>query len=330
MTSNREFRNELSKILRTLDVYSIARDDIIELLLAIKFNKKHGVIPSATHLKLVELFCRSSGLIQEIIHSFRESSLEETLNPIVLQSEYFNLGALDFTNIMVDLKNIGYATIPMTLPRSICNEILNYAYLQQYTCIARSNSQDIRYKISTFDEIRPCTLSASMDESCIYSSVIISKIINDPVILGLVAFYLRSRVCIRSVSFWHSFESIDHKPSGELAQLFHYDLDEFRWLKLFIFLSDVTNENGPHVFIPGSHRSGFKDPNLLSRGYSRISDEDMDRYHSKSSWKYLTCAAGTLVLADTRCWHKGTAIRSGVRSVLQPEYAPSNFSKTLI
>jgi hypothetical protein len=56
----------------------------------------------------------------------------------------------------------------------------------------------------------------------------------------------------------------------------------------------------------------------------------MDQYHPRSSWKYLNCPAGTLVLADTRCWHKGTALRSGVRSVLQPEYAPSHFSKKLI
>jgi len=330
ITSDLHYRNQLGKILETLDIYSIGRDDIIELLLAMSFNNKHGVVPSSTHLKLVDLFCRSSGLIQETIHKFRHSPIQDTLNSIVLQSENVRITASDFTNIIADLKNIGYATLPCSLHKNICDEILSYAYLQQHTCLARYGSQNRRYEVSGLDELQPYTLSAAMKESCINASNTIHIIINDPVILGLVSFYLRTKICVRSVSFWHSFEAIDHEPYGELAQLFHYDLDEFRWLKLFIFLTDVSDNNGPHVFIPGSHRPGFKDPKLLSRGYARISDDDMDRYHPRSSWKYLTCSAGTLVLADTRCWHKGTAVKTGVRSLLQPEYAPTKFSMNLI
>jgi len=330
MISTKDFEDRLSTISEIFDAHSISRDDVLELLLAMTVNKKYGVTPSRTHLKLVELFCRSSGLIQDVIHRFRHVPLRETLNSIVLQSEYLSISAMDFSNIMKDLKDTGYATLPVRLDKSTCKEILDYAQFQEYSCMARCDSQDIRYTASNFNDIQPYTLSASMEESCILRSILITKIINDPVILSLVSFYLRSNVSMRAVSFWHSFESADHQPRGELAQLFHYDLDEFRWLKLFIFLTDVTYKNGPHVFISGFSRPGYKASSLLSRGYARISDDDMEHYHPRSSWQYLTCPAGTLTLADTRCWHKGTALQSGVRSVLQPEYAPTTFSKNLI
>lgn len=325
-----QFQEHLSKILNILNEFVVTKEDIVELLLAISYQNRYGIVPNATQLKLVKLFCLSSGLIQETIHSFRHLSVADTLKSIKLQSEYIKLSAKEFTSIMADLKNTGYATLPCLLDKNICHEILEYASSQQYSCLARSGSQSIRYEVKTLNDIIPNTLSASMTESCIYASQIIRDIIYDPVILGLVTFYLRTSICVRSVSFWHSFESIGQQPNAELAQLFHYDLDEFRWLKLFIFLTDVTDQNGPHVFIPGSHRPGFKNPSLLSRGYSRISDDDMNHYHPSNTWKYLICPAGTLVLADTRCWHKGTAIKTGVRTLLQPEYAPTRFSTKLI
>lgn len=330
MSTVEHFQDRLENIIKTLDANSVSRDDIVELLLAVSFSKRYDVVPEATHLKLVELFCRSSGLIQELIHKFRILPLNDTLESLVLHSNYISLSALDFTSIITDLCITGYARLPCRLDPGICKNILEYAYLQEYSCLAQHDDQHTKYAIQGLDEIRPYTLSAGMKESSIHGCELIDIIINDPVILGLATFYLRSSVCIRSVSLWHSFESAFHRPSGELAQLFHYDLDEFRWLKLFIFLTDVTPENGPHVFIPGSHRPGFKHPHLLSRGYSRISDEDMDHFHPRSSWEYVTCPAGTLVLADTRCWHKGTPIKSGVRTVLQPEYAPTRFSRNLI
>jgi ectoine hydroxylase-related dioxygenase (phytanoyl-CoA dioxygenase family) len=154
--------------------------------------------------------------------------------------------------------------------------------------------------------------------------------VNDPVINSLVRFYLRTAIQVRHVSLWHSFPAVNFQPESELAQLFHFDLDEFRWLKLFIFLTDVDLENGPHVYIPGTHKPGSKSSELLKRGYSRITDDDMELYHPRSTWREILCEAGTMVLADTRCWHKGAPVLDGVRSVLQPEYAPSSFSKEFL
>ena len=177
MTSTEEFQYHLNKIAKTLDIHSVSRNDIVELLLAISFNNKYDVIPNSTHLKLVKLFCQSSGLIQEIIHKFRHLPLAESINSITLQSEYISLSASDFTNIMIDLKNTGYATLPERLHESVCRRILEFANSQEYSCVAHVRCRDICYDIQTVDEMRPNTLSAYMKESCINGSDLINKII---------------------------------------------------------------------------------------------------------------------------------------------------------
>ena len=330
MSSINEFYHELSGLIRILDKYSVKRDDVIELLLAMSYSNKYGFIPNSTHLKLVNLFCQSSGSIQDLIHKFRHSSINDTITSIALSSDLFKISPLQFSEVICDLKDKGYAKLPVGLSSTFCNDILTYAESQEYLCVANADSKHFSYNAHGLSNLKPYTLAASVLEPCIYRSNHVKKILDDPVIRGLAEFYLRCPLMVRGVSMWHSFVSYDGKGKADLAQQFHFDLDEFRWLKVFIFLSDVTHANGPHVFIPGSHKPGIKSPELLSRGYARISDDEMSNFHPRSTWQYITCPAGTVVLADTRCWHKGTAVQSGVRSVLQPEYAPSNFSKNSI
>ena len=53
----------------------------------------------------------------------------------------------------------------------------------------------------------------------------------------------------------HVVERAWKGASSEAAQLFHFDMDRIRFLKVFIYLTDVGTENGPHVYVRGSHRS---------------------------------------------------------------------------
>ena len=327
MPSKDNFSFQVQSILHCLDEYSVSRDDLIELLVAIKFNNHYGCIPESTHIKLVNLFCRSSGRIQEIIHAFRIKPVNHLLNSIVLESNLFKTTPAEFSQIIRDLNDNGYAQLPFKLPPSKCAEILEYSSTCKHYCLIRNNECTERYEISSLDHLQKGTLSAHMYESDLISSKTISDIFFDKVIMGIASFYLRTDVCLHHGSLWHSYKTEGDYADSELAQLFHFDLDEFRWLKLFIFLTDVSSDNGPHVYIPGSHVPGTKSLELLSRGYARIPDDDMNRFHSKTSWKELTCPAGTLVFADTRCWHKGTSVNCGQRSILQPEYSPSTFSK---
>ena len=102
-------------------------------------------------------------------------------------------------------------------------------------------------------------------------------------------------------------------------------MDTFRWLKLFIYLTDVDLLAGPHEYIEKTHHAGKKNPVLLLRGYSRIKDDEVESSQPGAK-KLLTGGMGSMFLADTRCFHKGALPISKYRLILQPIYAPSDFS----
>ena len=154
------------------------------------------------------------------------------------------------------------------------------------------------------------------------ADTLISSIVSDPFLVDTVSTYLGAESHLLDYCLWYTFPSAS--PSSDAAQLFHYDLDTLRWLKVFIFLSDVGAENGPHEYVEGSHQPGSKPISLLKRDYARLSDSEIDNFYSVNR-KKLIARKGAVVLADTRCYHKGSNPTSGYRLVLQPIYAPSTF-----
>jgi len=330
VTTVSAFNEDLNRLSLILDKYQIHRDDLLELFLAMKYNRLYGGIPNKTHLKLVDFYCRSSGEVQDVIHSFRLRPARDTYSDLHLTSDLFTLSSSQFTDIIHDLSDDGYAQLPCVLSPQICFEILrssdtfNYSCLQRIDdCVTRQVSMGIPKDCSNY--IATYALENSLN-GCSH----IKDIVSDPVILSIVSHYFRCSAELKDLSFWHSFPTITAQPETDAAQLFHYDLDEFKWLKLFIFLTDVNLNTGPHVYIPGTHKTGSKPKELLEFGYARIPDHVMEMFFPSNTWHSIVCSAGTIVIADTRCYHKGTALLEGTRSLLSPEFAPSTFSKSFL
>ena len=83
------------------------------------------------------------------------------------------------------------------------------------------------------------------------------------------------------------------------AQYFHWDNDFRKFLKLYIYLTDVDEFNGPHVFVEGTHKKkNFN--HSLARLYG---DEDI--FNSYNSIKYFYGNKGSLFFTDSYGIHKG-------------------------
>lgn len=325
-----DFAENLNRLSLILDKYQIHRDDLLELLLAMKYDRLYGGIPNKTHLKLVDFYCRSSGEVQDVIHSFRLRPARDTYRDLQLTSDLFKLSSSQFTDIIHDLSDDGYAQFPCVLSPKICFEILrssdtfNYSCLQRIDdCVTRQVSKGIPKDCSNY-------IAAYALEDLLIGCSHIKDIVSDPVILSIVSHYFRCSAELKDLSFWHSFPTITGQPETDAAQLFHYDLDEFKWLKLFIFLTDVNLNTGPHVYIPGTHKTGSMPKELLEFGYARIPDHVMEMFFPSNTWRSIVCSAGTIVIADTRCYHKGSPLLEGTRSLLSTEFAPSTFSKSFL
>jgi hypothetical protein len=144
-------------------------------------------------------------------------------------------------------------------------------------------------------------------------------------LLQVAARYLDCIPIIDIATAWYSFPSTS--ASREAAQLFHFDLDRVRWLKMFIYLTDVGPLNGPHTLIPGTHRDGAIPKEVLRYGYTRLDDDTVARHFPRESWYEAVGPKGFVLLEDTRGLHKGAHLLKGHRLVAQVQYSASLFGE---
>jgi len=142
----------------------------------------------------------------------------------------------------------------------------------------------------------------------------------DPAMALVAQKYLGQPVVMDEIAFW--WTTTQRAEDANLnAQMFHQDRDRLSFLKFFIFLTDVTPETGPHVYLKGSHR---KIPWGLRKD-GRISD---DLVRAAGLWENvveLFGPAGTVMAVDTIGLHKGKTPIAGDRLALESEFSTSLF-----
>lgn len=108
----------------------------------------------------------------------------------------------------------------------------------------------------------------------------------------------------------------------------HRDAVHYPQFKAILYLSDVSEENGPYQYIEGSH----KESDILEKvkrgvefNKNRFSHEEVLELvgQDESKIKSYTGTAGTLILTETRGLHRGMPIVSGSRYALTNYYYPS-------
>ncbi len=122
------------------------------------------------------------------------------------------------------------------------------------------------------------------------------------------------------------------RPGGaepEGAQMWHRDMDDWRAVKLFVYLSDVTHETGPHQYIAGSHRASWfeergspPDPWFLGSGRG---NERMTKALDGLPRVEFVGEAGTCFLENTHGFHRGLPPVKGERILLQALYALTEY-----
>ena len=137
-------------------------------------------------------------------------------------------------------------------------------------------------------------------------------LVNSPSVLEIASAYIGCKPTISSLGVRWSFPA-----STERARFhaFHRDVDDWRFLKLFIYLTDVDADCGPHCYVRTSHRSAF---GLRGRDYRPAALEA--RFGADQMHK-VTGPRGTTFLADTIGVHCGEAPRSRARLLLQVQYS---------
>ena len=185
----------------------------------------------------------------------------------------------------VKLKNDGYVIFNNFFSQEECETIKNNLIEQGgYNTHVPVYSDRVLRKFSPDYPFN----TLSYPPTALLNIPLILKKITDPTILSLAQSYLDSFPTLYSLnSWWHIYKNQVYRTQNN-----HRDHDDFRHLALFIYLTDVDETNGPHVFYPKT-QDGSESNNSIT----------------------ITGKAGTAILADTFATHRGQPLEQGTRLV---------------
>ena len=178
-------------------------------------------------------------------------------------------------------------------------------------------------KLTKLDSENPAAVAFHYQSSDLLESIEIQNLLINMEILEFIQIYLGSLPIIDLVDCWWSFPT--SKPDKEVAQMWHFDMDRPKWVKVFFFLQDCNSNNGPHCFIEGSHKDNILPFDIRKKGYSRIEDRVIKKLFKHQKEKIFTANKKTILFEDTRGLHKGQRVESGKRLMLQFQYSSSLF-----
>ncbi len=145
---------------------------------------------------------------------------------------------------------------------------------------------------------------------------VVDKLTRDPVLVAVARAYLKTEPLLRSSRIFWSYPDLSQGYNPLYG--FHYDIDDYKFLKQFFYLNDVDLDRGPHVIIEGTH----KRKNWFEKNHRRLTDEQAEnRYRGRI--RVIAGSSGHGFFEDTFCYHKGAKPRKR-RLVLEFQYAISS------
>jgi hypothetical protein len=297
--------------------------DWITLAAALVVFGVSGKTPAWAVQSMVRLFCASGGRSNDLVAKLlaaRHPPHPLPAQPGMLES----LAPKLIDEAAGALRARGYYLYEQRVPPAVCDRLVQFALTQQAT--VRLQDGESREVISAvYDPSRP-PLGVRYDfaEEDLINHPDVQALMADPAIVAAAQAYLGTEPIADVVAMWWNTAFSD-RPDSEAAQYFHFDLDRIKWVKFFIYLTDVTSESGPHFFIATSHRTGGIPAALLAKGYARLADDDVSAHFPQQDFIEFTAPRGTILAEDTRGLHKGQNVRTGHRLMLQIQFSNSLF-----
>lgn len=173
-----------------------------------------------------------------------------------------------------------------------------------------------------FDEVLnfkgPRAHARYVSNSCHTLSNEVLMLSKSPEIMDIVNSYLGPKAELKDSISWISISNVLSEKNFEFG--FHMDIASWKWINVFIYLSDVSELNGAHSCIERTHEirhfGSFLDRRL-----------DMDKatiLYGPTRIKVFTGNVGTAIFEDTGNYHRAMPVNQDHRFILQLNY--SNYS----
>jgi hypothetical protein len=236
------------------------------------------------------------------------------VNPILRKYVVFALGkwvgkssnTRETPHPLIDpLKRDGIVCVEAMLSPSQCTEIVEYLadkpVYDRYVSIERA-----------FSDARPPDMSFGIHlRENVLDCPHVMELVSSPTMVQLAADYLGCTPTLTCLGIQWSFPT--NTPG--VAQNFHRDAEDWKYLRVLVYLTDVEEGCGPHVYINGSHLD------KLPLRLKRYRPEEILQEYGIGSFVKVFGTRGTGIAADTSGIHKGELPTSKPRLVLSFTYA---------
>ena len=207
---------------------------------------------------------------------------------------------------LLELSRTGYAPLGNLLAPEQCDEIR--AFLNDKLLIDRDRVRDSFPLAQAPDDVRVADYHLRDVVACPY----ILALANSPSLLGLAARYMQCKPTISALGLRWSFPL---PGESSALQVFHRDSEDWRYLKVLAYLTDVDDDAGPHVYLHGSH---------LTQAPMRLkfyTDREIADAYGADMLLTAIGRRGFCFAVDTAGIHKGTAPARQPRLMLQIQYS---------
>jgi len=259
--------------------------------LTAKFNTKL--------MRTLTLYSLTRELALKIIRNKKAIELKSVVNNDISYSP---------KKVLKEIKTNGFSGI-VTIGEPRLKKIIEYANSINFFSIDGQES----FKIDYETPIKPSKSLWYWNED-IMNCKEVNELVYDKINLEIASNYLGKTPTIKDVRIWWSFPQ-EKKEYNHLYG-FHYDIDSYKFLKQFIYLTDVDEKSGPHVIISNTH----KEKNFFEKFNRRLTDEQVEERYEKNKINVMTGKAGSGFFEDTFAYHKGT-LPEKPRLILQIEYS---------
>lgn len=282
-----------------------------------------GDVSSEARSSLLRLHCETNGRFTDHLATLLRMA-RPPRRPVPVSGFLGDLSVSDQQAIVSSIARDGFHVFEQRLPDELCAQMARFA--AQTPALVEGRGRSLEERV-LFDPASPISNTYRILEEDIVRSKPMQRLMADASFLAVAERYLRTLPILSMVNLWWS-PTFGREPGADAAQEYHFDFDPPPiWLLFFVYLTDVGPDNGPHVYVRGSHVGGHPAAAaLLRRGYVRIPDEDIAAAFGAENVVEICGKRGTILAVDTRGFHKGKPPASGHRLMMQLTYSCPPYS----
>lgn len=227
--------------------------------------------------------------------------------------------------IILDLKSDGIYD-KIKLQSKIVDNISNYAMITpSYVDDNKEMGFLIKDKKKTEGIIKKNILKSSyynVYEECNE----IKEISDSKVLLNIAESYMGTKAKRIASQLWWTFPvEANNEEKSKAALYFHRDLDDFKFIKFFFYISDVNVGDGEHSYVKTSHKTSFIQNIKEKFRVSRFLDENIINWYGQKNIHVLYGKKGSGFIEDTFGFHKGSKPLNNPRLLLCIVFALNNY-----